>query len=189
MAKGNGREKKVREIELNNGLTKTMFSKEWLHENLIIETDEINSNFYESVNEVYRTGLSDSFLATIINGVFTPARFLSNPGEHKYNALIRQLKSLVSIDESTWFYYTLIDNTVGNLNFVKEFNYLSPAYALEYFQLEPAAQGGTSWLGLIANDCSWLLLHEFEPDEHFAISFCSGAKLTSQLVSKLYKGN
>ena len=164
--------------------------EDWIYKTLVAEDDFIDTSSFESKLDLYLTPLANNFVSTIINGTGTPAGFKVNPGEFQYNYIIRHLSEVTGQEPAAWFYYTVIDNTVGRLNQVWDCNYeYSLDYALEKFEREPAEEGGVSFLGLVNKRKSWLLLHSYEPSESFKISFHGSESVVKQFENVLNKSN
>ncbi len=162
----------------------------WIYKTLVDENEFLSTSFFDKKFAIYYTPLSNSFLATIINGSGLPASYKVSPGEFQYNHIIRQVAAVTKQESAVWFYYTVLDNSVGQLNSVWECNYNHCLdYPLEKFEREPAEEGGVSYLGLLSKNKSWLLLHSYEPCESFEISFHGSKTITGNLENSLAKSN
>ena len=161
----------------------------WIFKSLVNDDEFLSTDIFEKSEILYSTSLSNNFVATIINGSGQSASYkVAPPGQSQYNFIIRQVAEATESEPAFWFYYTVIDNAIGNINGIWENNY---SYCLdsqlEKFELEPAKEGGVSYLGLVGESRKWLLLHMFEPSESFNIKFCSSQTNVGNLLRRLPK--
>jgi len=160
----------------------------WIYEKLVDQNEFLDTSLFEKKLAVYFTRLTNNFVATIINGYGHAAGYKVTTGEFQYNHIIRQVAAVTNAESSVWFYYTVIDNAVGQLDEIWECNYdYSLDYPLEKFEREPAKEGGISYLGLLGKNKSWLLLHKYEPGESLDITFYGSETLVNDLQNKLIK--
>ena len=162
----------------------------WIFEKLVDKDEFLDASVFDSKMLIHFTPLSNNFVATIINGSGTAATYKLNSGENQYNKIVRQVALATKAETAHWFYYTVIDNAVGQLNDVWECNYeYSLDYPLEKFEREPADQGGVSYLGLIGTNKTWLLLITYEPGESLKITFHGPELVLIKLKGGLVKCN
>ena len=133
---------------------------------------------------VYETPLINSFVQTVIDGCSRPASF-ANDANRPYGKLILSVKELAANEPSFAFYGRDPDNALSLLSWVRPCVYERVFQELASFELAPAEEGGTSWLGLIGKSKTWLLLHEFEPGESFKITAYGTRKFCGDLLSLL----
>ncbi len=160
----------------------------WIYNTLVGKDEFLNTLIFEKKLAIYFTPLASNFVATIINGSSHRASYKVNPGEFQYNHIIRKVATVTEGTSAVWFYYTVIDNAVGQLNDVWECNYnYCLDYPLEKFETEPAKEGGVSYLGLLSKNKSWLLLHTYEPSESLEITFYGSQTTVNNLKNGLTK--
>jgi hypothetical protein len=85
-------------------------------------------------------------------------------------------------ERAFWFYVTCPDNSASIVSWVQECRYdWALDEPLSRFEVEPAREGGVSYLGLLGASVRWLLLHQHDPDEEFSISFHAPAEMCEEL--------
>jgi hypothetical protein len=136
---------------------------------------------FESVVLVYRVALRGSFLASLINGARTSTSFTVPDGRYHYNELIRTVRQLTGHEQAFWFYVMYPDNSFSVVSWVQECSDEALDEPLSRFEMQPAPEGGVSYLGLLGGNSRWLLLHKYDPDEEFGITFHGSAKMCEEL--------
>lgn len=130
---------------------------------------------------LYSVKLSDSFILAIIEGTIPPAEF-------KYRDLMSSICKASSEEKCYWVYITEPDNCIAVLEearlhyWGKEY---SQDYQLQSFEKKPAAEGGCSYMCLIPESKSWILVHEMNPLNDFTIAIHSNEKFREDVLTSL----
>lgn len=137
--------------------------------------------------ELFRSGISFPLITSLINGCHGKPTWDLQPSESPTNALFQSVRPLVKNRGASWFYITDPDNAFSILHWVKaiapdEFN----EYPLQEFELNPADQGGVSYLGLAFHDQQGILVFELN-SEFFSLSFYGSTDCWTELQSRLSK--
>ena len=126
---------------------------------------------FASVLPLYHTALRGSFVLSMITGTARPAPFRVPDGRSAYHELIQAVRRASADEPAYWFYGTDPDNALSVLSWVRRCHYEHALdHALQSFETEPADEGGCSWLGLVGESRRWMLLHEYDPGNSFAIN-------------------
>lgn len=159
--------------------------KKWIIDELVDRYQFLDPSIFECSIDLYSTTLCSNFLSTIINGTGTSASYKTDyPGEFQYCYLLRKVTEATEHEPADWFYYTVTDNAVGNINRMwKHDSRNCLEYPLQYFETEPAIQGGVSYLVLVGSQKTWMLLHEYNPCESFVIKYHGSKAETNKLKS------
>jgi hypothetical protein len=143
----------------------------WIDGTLIGSDGYFAPTGFASSVPLYQTPLRGSFVLSVIDGSARLAPFRVPDGRSAYNELIRVVRRVSADEPAYWFYGTDPDNALSVLSWVHRCHY---EHALDYrlgsFETEPAQEGGRSWLGLAGQSRRWLLLHEYNPCNSFAIT-------------------
>ena len=122
--------------------------------------------------ELFRCGLSWPLIATIIDGYANEPNWTRDIPLSNTNTLFQRLKDYSAIvGGSSFVYITDPDNALSIIQWervVDDLNYWQAQ--LEELQVNPAVEGGTSYLVLAFNDRESVVVFELDPEE-FCISF------------------
>jgi hypothetical protein len=142
---------------------------------------------FPSSISLYKTGIVDSFLATIINGRVNRANFNAKnfPAEYEYDALIRHLRYATEKEASRGFYFLDHDDAWGELSSVWQWDQKYSTRYLSYFEDEPAEEAGAAHLGIVGDSKKWMLLHDYYPGNYFEISFYGEKVIVDKLRKEL----
>lgn len=130
---------------------------------------------------LYSARIPDSFVLAVIEGNVTPAPF-------KYADLMKAVMSATNEQPCYWVYITEPDNALAVVEQLRPHRWealYSQYYQLEAFEKNPAAEGGCSYMCLLPEDKSWLLVHELIPMDSFTISLHSDENFSERVLGML----
>ena len=161
----------------------------WVSENCADKTANdlfVVPDFPASLS-LYRTGLLISFVATIINGRVNRADFNANhfPAEYEYDALIRHLQNATDNKPAWCFYFLDQDDAWGVVNEIWRWKPDLSAMDLSLFESQPAEQSGAAHLGIVGDSKTWMLLHDYHPNEYYEISIFGEESIVNKLKTEL----
>jgi hypothetical protein len=119
--------------------------------------------------DVYQTAIGWPFLATLIDGFGVPASWTQEFGYSRSQTFFKRLREI----SPTWkaFYIKHQDDAWLELDWERELNSIQIASSLlNEFTVNPALEGGSSFLGLYLDYFSDCILLTLSPAQYFRIS-------------------
>jgi hypothetical protein len=125
--------------------------------------------------DLYQTGLGWPLLVTVMDGFGSPASWPQDFGRSRSQTLFRALKDVSKV--WTAFYIKFQDEAYAEMSWTRQIegDQLAPTL-LEEFSSNPADQGGSSFLGLFADNLDDMLLFTYVPGEFFRVSLFGAMK-------------
>lgn len=159
----------------------------WIETNLCDENGYFRTESYPNSTTIYETEIIGPLLAAIVNGNTRGANFKGrmHTAKHEFDALIRKFCEITRNEQTYWFYYQEPDFAYGVLKLVEKCDYAYAVHRLEYFETDPADQGGPSYLGLLPGNYEYLLLHSYVPWKSFKISVHGEESFVAQFINNL----
>ena len=176
----------------SNDIDQEKQTKRWVEDTLIskdaewplfemYEDSEARQSKFENETVLYSVNLSSNILVSLIDGAVPSANF-------KYTDLMKSIQEASSEEACCWVQVNEPDNALAIVEDVwahtwEEF--YSQEHQLESLLTNPAAEGGCSYLCLVPDSKSWILVHDLNPENDFTISIHANNNFSDEVLSIL----
>jgi hypothetical protein len=169
-------------IVIKRGILKV---KKWVKENLWDDLHFTPDKIWNKTN-FYKCDYSMPFVCYLITGHENFASWEKNEGKNLAISFFENIKKVVRKYKASSFYITDPDNALSVFEWEIK---IKPEYfnvnILEEFQLNPAKEGGVSYLGLFFHNYKGITLFELDP-ESLEINFYGENDLLNEIKEVLY---